>query len=156
MADIREQILARLVVVCQGVTGIAAVARNKLDVPGLVRPAVLINGGAEQLLTRHERARFSQVQLMDLTPQVLLLVRADDGNEAGTLLSLYRNRVVAAVLDDGFGSPVSGTLRELVTTNGGIRYEGCAEPELTPESKEPRLELQFVFTYPLKLSDLAA
>lgn len=156
MADIREQILARLVVVCQGVTGISAVARNKLDVPGLVRPAVLINGGAEQLLSRAPAARFSEVQLMELTPQVLLLARADDGNEAGTLLSLYRNRVVVAVLGDGPGSPPGGTLRDLVTRNGGIRYEGCAEPELTPESKEPRLELQFVFTYPLKLSDITA
>lgn len=149
MADIREQILARLVTVCAGVTGVVSVGRNLTDVPLMQRPAVMINGGAEQLLTRHERARFSQVQMMELTPHVILLVRADTGAEAGALMSLLRGRLVNAILADA-------TLRALVTTNGGIRYEGCSENEPTPESKEPRLELQIVFTYPLKLSDLAA
>lgn len=147
MADIREQILARLVTVC-AVTGIVAVARNRLDVPLTQRPAVLINGGGEEVLTRSPGARFGQVQMMDLTPQITVLVRADTGDEAGSLLSLFRSRVVNAVLSDA-------TLRTLVTTNGGIRYEGCSEPDPLPESKEPRIELQVVFTYPLKLSDLA-
>lgn len=150
MADIREQILLRLVAVCAAVSGIQAAARNRLDVPALQRPAVLINGGGEQLLSSpRPAARFGQVQLMELTPQITLLVRSDDGNEAGALLSLYRSRLAAAILGDT-------SLRSLVTTNGGIRYEGCAEPDPIPESKEARLELQIAFTYPLKLSDLAA
>jgi hypothetical protein len=93
-------------------------------------------------------ARFSQVQLMDLTPGIMLLVRSDTAAEAGSLMSLFRGRLVAAILADA-------TLRSLVTTNGAIRYDGCNEVDPTPESKEPRLELQIVFTYPLRLADLA-
>lgn len=150
MADIREQILARLVTVCEGVTGIVSVGRNLTDVPLMARPAVTINGGAEQMISSPPPgARFSQVQLMELTPGITLLLRADTGAEAGSLMSLFRGRLVNAILSDA-------TLRSLVTTNGAIRYEGCNEVDPTPESKEPRLELQFVFAYPLRLSDLAA
>lgn len=151
MADIREQILSRLVMVCAGVTGIVSAGRNLTDVPQNARPAAIVWGGAEQvrLAVTGQRYRHSEVQTMDLTPQVLVLVRADTGAEAGALMSLFRGRLVNAILSDA-------TLRGLVTTNGAIRYEGCNEVEPTPESKEPRLELQFVFTYPLKLSDLAA
>jgi hypothetical protein len=46
------------------------------------------------------------------------------------------------------------TLQDLTGTAGGIRYEGCNVPEPTPESKEPRLDLNFTLTYTLRLSDL--
>lgn len=151
MADIREQILARLVTVCTGVTGIVTAERNRTDVPLNARPAVTINGGAEQLLSRAPTTRFGEKQLMELTPQILLLVRSDTGSEGGSLMSLFRGRLVAAILADAI-------LRTLVGTSGGcgIRYEGCNETEPTPESKEPRLEIQIVFTYMLRLSDIAA
>lgn len=150
MADLREAILAQLVTVCAGVTGILTCGRNLLDVPLMQRPAVVITGGAETLLSQpRPAARFSQIQIMELVPGITLLLRADNGPEAGQLMSLFRARLVTAILGDA-------TLRSLVTTNGAIRYEGCNETEPLPESKEPRLELSFVFTYPLRLSDLAA
>lgn len=150
MADIREQILTRLVAVCAGVTGIVAAGRNLTDVPLMSRPAVTINGGAEQMVSSpRPAARFSQVQIMELTPGITLLVRSDTGAEAGSLMSLFRGRLVNAILSDT-------SLRSLVTTNGAIHYDGCNETDPSPESKEPRLELQFVFSYPLKLADLTA
>lgn len=148
MADLREQILARLAVLCAAVTGVVAVARNRTDVPLTQRPAVLVNGGAEQMLSSpRPAARFSQVQLMELTPGITLLVRSEDA-DAGALMSLFRGRLVNAILSDA-------TLRGIVSTNGAIRYDGCNEVDPTPESKEPRLELQIVFVYPLRLADLA-
>jgi hypothetical protein len=150
VADIREQILARLVTVCAGVTGIVSAGRNLTDVPLMARPAVLINGGAEEMVSSpRPSGRFSEVQIMALTPGLTLLVRSDTGPDAGALMSLFRGRLVNAILADT-------TLRSLVTTNGAIRYDGCNETDPSPESKEPRLELQIVFIYPLKLSDLAA
>jgi hypothetical protein len=86
---------------------------------------------------------------MELTPGIMLLVRSDTGAEGGALMSLFRGRLINAILSDT-------TLRGIVTTNGAIRYEGCNEVDPTPESKEPRLEINIVFTYPLILSDLAA
>lgn len=147
MVDLREQILVRLAVVCAAVTGVLAVARNRTDVLLTQRPAVLVNGGAEQIISNpRPAARFSQVQLMELTPGITLLVRSDEA-DAGALLSLFRGLLVNAILSDA-------TLRGIVTTNGTIRYDGCNEVDPTPESKEPRLELQIAFTYPLRLSDL--
>lgn len=149
MADLREQILARLVTVCAGVTGVTTAGRNLTDVPLMARPAVLVNGGAEQMISSPRPvARFSQIQLMELTPGITLLVRSDTGAEAGSLMSLFRGRLVAAILADA-------TLRGIITTNGAIRYDGCNEVDPTPESKEPRLELQISFAYPLRLADLA-
>lgn len=151
MPDTREDILAQLVTVCAGVTGIVSAERNRTDVPLNARPAVTISGGAEQLRSQSPATRFGEKQLMELTPQITLLVRSDSGAEGGSLMSLFRNRLVAAILSDA-------TLRAIVGTSGGcgIRYEGCNETEPTPESKEPRLDLQISFTYMLRLSDIAA
>lgn len=152
MTDLREQILARLTLVCAGVTGIAAAARNRLDVPGLYRPAAIVLDGAEQLLLDRpggSNARFGQVQLMELSPEIRLLLRADDGDDAGAVTSLFRGRVVNAILSDA-------SLRSVLGVNGAMRYEGCSMPEPSPDTKEPRLDINIVFTYPLRLSDIAA
>lgn len=153
VADLREQILARLIVACQGVTGIAAVARNKLDVPGIARPAIIIQDGVDTRSTEAKRSatryRFAELQMMELHPLIELRLRADTGDEAGSLVSLFRGRVLNAIAGDA-------ELQSLVTTNGAIWLESFAQPEPSPESKEPRLHFEFVFLYPLKRGDLAA
>jgi hypothetical protein len=152
MADIREQILTRLAIVCAGVTGVVASARNKLDVPGLARPALIMQDGATTWSGKPERTRrhrFSQVQLMEIHPVLELRLRADTGDEAGALASLFFGRVLNAVIGDS-------TLQSLVTEDGDIRLESYVQPEPTPESKEPRATFEFVFLYPLRRSDLAA
>jgi hypothetical protein len=150
MIDVREQILERLPVVCAGVTGIGAVARNRLDVPGLTRPAVLIMDGVEETSLDRPAGgikRFSQIQFMELTPEIRILLRADDGTDAGAVTSLFRRRVISSILNDA-------ALQAIMGANGIIRYGGCSVPEPDPQTKEPRLDLTFVFTYPLRLSDL--
>ena len=46
--DKREAILARLVEVCAGLTGVVTAARNVLDVPSLARPAFVVQDGSEE------------------------------------------------------------------------------------------------------------
>ncbi|HEX2634805.1 MAG TPA: hypothetical protein VHM22_18530 [Bradyrhizobium sp.] len=144
--DKREAILARLAALCTAISGIVSAQRNVLDVPYLQRPAVVVQDGSEERLDSPASATRSTAQRMELSPQLWLLVRGS-GAEAGALLSLYRSRIVQAVLTDT-------TLQDLTGTAGGIRYEGCNVPEPTPESKEPRLDLNFTLTYTLRLSDL--
>lgn len=148
MAEPRELILTRLVEVCAGVTGVATAMRNVSDIPVTSRPGVIINDGAEEFLDAPRGEQLSRVQRVEMSPQILILVRADTGAEAGTLLSLFRNRVVHAVLSDT-------TLRGYVGKVGGIRFEGSAVEPPSPESKEPRMDINIVFTSTLKLSDLA-
>lgn len=152
MADTREAILARLATVCGSITGVVAVARNALDVPGLARPAIILHDGAETNAdgdTGRTRYRFAEVQRMALNPVVELRLRADTGAEAGSLMSLFRGRIINAVAGDA-------TLQSLVTTNGQIAFQTFSIPDPAPETKEPRASFEFVFTYPLRRSDLSA
>lgn len=152
MADRRELILSRLLAVCQGIDGVAAATRNRLDAPGLARPAIVIQDGAETLTTRLQptaRYRFGELQMMELHPVVELRLRAENGSEAGELVSLFRGRIINAVCGDM-------TLQEYVSTNGSIWLESFSQPEPAPDTQEPRASFEFAFLYPLKRSEIAA
>ena len=144
--DKREAILARLATICAGLTGIVSVKRNVLDVPFLERPAIVVQDGSEERLDGPASENRSGVQRLELNPQLWLLI-CGAAEDAGPLMSLFRARILYAVTTDQ-------TLRDLTGTVGGIRYEGCNIPEPTPETKEPRLDLNFVFTYVFKPGDL--
>lgn len=153
MADIREQILSRLVTVCEGITGIAAATRNRLDVAGLARPAIILRGGNEDRMSDapgySRRYRFMQApQWMELHPIIELRLRADNGAEAGELVSLFRGRIVNAICGDA-------TLQSYIG-DGDIWLESFSEAEPTPESQEPRANFEFAFRYRLMRGELTA
>jgi len=148
VADTREVLLARLVTVCGAVEGVRAVGRNTLDVAALNRPAVIVQDGIEQMRDLANGARYSEIGRMELSPSVTVFVRAGNGVDPGGLMSLYRSRVVLAVLTDA--ELIAATGR-----NGGIRYEGCVAMAPDAETKEHRIDLTFVFAYTWKLDDLS-
>jgi len=145
--DKRETILSRLAAVCVSVSGISAVVRNALDVPGNARPAVIIQDGIEAMIDQPENVRHSELQRMELSPGITVYVRAGGAADAGVLLSRYRTAIVSAALNDG-------TLRDVTGTNGRIRYEGCAVLPPDAEAKEHRLDITLVFTYAFRLDEL--
>jgi hypothetical protein len=151
MADQREAILSRLVTVCGEVEGINAVGRNTLDVSEMLRPAVIVLDGEEQIataaLTDYRAPTVSKRQIMQLLPQIIVVLRGNTGAEGGTLLTLFRNRVLAAILNDA-------ALEANVTSNGGIRYTGCVVPPPDAEGREFRIDLNLTFTYLFNLSEL--
>lgn len=153
MVDTRELILARLLVVLEGIEGVyvysdgpKAVRRNVDDVPGQQRPAIILLDGAEEI-DSNTTARRRGNWRMELAPVVAILVGADAPN-SGPLLSMFRARVITAVVTDT-------DLWELVGTSGEVDFTGVDRVPATPESREARLEINFVFRYLLKLSDLA-
>jgi hypothetical protein len=151
MPDQREAILSRLVAVCGEVEGINAVGRNTLDVSEMLRPAVIVLDGSEQIvtaaLTDYRAPTVTKRQIMQLVPQIIIALRGNTGAEGGTLLTLYRNRVLAAILNDA-------ALQASVTSNGGIRYTGCVVPPPDAEGREFRIDLNLTFTYTFDLSGL--
>ena len=149
MADQREVILARLAALCGGVSGVSAVVRNALDVPGNARPAVIIQDGLETLQDQAAGSHHSEVQRMELSPGISVYVRAGGAADPGVLLSRYRSAIIAAVLSDG-------ALRDAVGSNGRIRYEGCVVLPPDAEAKEHRVDITIVFVYAFRLGDLAA
>lgn len=146
--DKREAILARLTAVCAGLPGIVSAARNVLDVPSLARPAFVVQDGSEELQDSPITNNRSGVGRFELNAQCWLLIRGG-ANDVGPLMSLFRARLLSAITNDS-------TLRNLTGTVGGIRYDGCTVSEPTPETKEPRMDLNFTFVYTLAMSDLEA
>lgn len=146
--DKREAILARLMEVCAGLTGIVSAARNVLDVPALARPAFVVQDGSEERLDAAISDNRSGAGRFELNAQCWLLIRGG-ANDVGPLMSLFRARLLSAITADA-------ALRSLTGTVGGIRYDGCTVSEPTPESKEPRMDLNFTFVYTLAMSDLEA
>ncbi len=149
MADLREAVLVRLLAVYQGVEGIAAAARNATDVPGLARPALLLHDGAENQLDKPDNERQARFQRIQMMPETTLLVGAQSA-DVGTLHNLYRARLVKAVVADA----TDGVLFALLGASGEVKYDGCQLEPATAESKEGRMMVNFVFTYPLRISDL--
>jgi len=149
VADQREVILSRLAALCGAVSGIAAVVRNKLDVPGNARPAVIVQDGIETSLGQAPQQHHSELQRMELSPGVSVYVRAGGAADAGVLLSRYRSAIVAAVLSDD-------ALRTAVGTTGRIDYQGCIVLPPDAEALEHRIDITFVFVYAFRLGDLAA
>lgn len=151
MTDQREAILSRLVEVCGEVEGINAAGRNTLDVSAMARPAVIVLDGSEQVATAalsdYRAPTVTKRQIMQLVPQIIIALRGNTGAEGGTLLTLFRNRVLSAILNDA-------ELQASVTSNGGIRYTGCVVPPPDAEGREFRIDLNLTFTYTFDLSGL--
>jgi hypothetical protein len=152
MADRRESILSRLRVICGDIQGVNSVERNRLDVVRLNRPAIVILDGAEQVLDprisgRGDMGNRSEVQRMELAPLISIHVRGTHDIDGGNLLSLFRTRVLAAILTDP-------PLADFIAGAGSIRYEGAIVAPPTAEGNEYRMDLSLVFTYPFKLADI--
>ena len=147
MADQREAILSRLVALCGEVDGVQAVARNRLDVAGLVRPAVVIFDGLEQMFDAPSDMHHSELQRMELAPVIMVIVRGGGAADPGVLMSSYRSQIVAGILRDS-------TILAAIGTNGRIRYDGCAVAPPDAEAKEHRIELSMTFRYVFRLGDL--
>jgi hypothetical protein len=148
MIDQRENILSRLVAVCAGVEGIVTAVRNRLDVAKLQRPAIVVLDGSEQLFDAPSTVLHSEIQRMELSPLIAVHIRGTDIADGGGLLSLYRSRLLSAILSDS-------ALSSYVGTNGRIRYEGASVASPTAEGSEFRIDLMIVFRYPFRLDDIS-
>jgi hypothetical protein len=146
MAYVREDIMARLLELAQGVSGISEAARNALDVRNLARPAITIRDGSETKLSQPRNQPRPGVQLMQTAPVIYLYVGAGQ-RDVGTLTNQYLARFLKSVLEDA-------TLLSLVTTNGEISYEGANLEDPEAESREGRMEISLVFVYPFRASAL--
>lgn len=147
----RETILARLLAVALETDGIAAAARNAADVPGLTRPAIIINDGSDVVTDHPAGERLSRRQRRALTPEIMILAAAAEPN-VGTLLNLLCDRFVAALTADAALLAAIGADAAGRTAVGEIRYDSCVLEPAVADSKERRLLLSLVFTYPYQVA----
>lgn len=147
MASGRETILARLLLIAQGTPGVAMAVRNAADAAGLVRPVIIINDGMDELVDQPKSERLSRRQLRALKPEIMILAYASEP-AVGTLLNLLCERLIAALTTDAELLAAIGADPTGRTAVGEIRYDSCVLEPATAESKERRLLLTIVFTYP--------
>ena len=150
MADKREQILARLLVLAAGLEGIVTAVRNEPLVDEMLFPVVQILDADETSEDRDPpmsgRGLAVGAQRVGMTPEIYITLGAAP-EAVGTAINVLRGRLIKAVLEDA-------ELRTLTGPNGGIRYEGCATGLSRGRTLEGEMGVSFTFTYLLKTSDL--
>lgn len=149
MAEInrRELILDRLRTLFEGVDGVRAAYRNKIDAPEHLRPAVVILDADEDVDEEIGDGRGRPVGLApvicSMTPEVYILAGVSSQSEnVGSILNALRTRLIRAVANDQ-------TLIDLCK-DGDIRYLGFATGLAVGRSMEGEAGISFQFRYMLR------
>jgi hypothetical protein len=151
MADVREDILARLLEVVGTIPNIRSAHRNNIDITEDQLPAVIVLDGDEDSdgasdVSMKQPHRPYNVQM---TPEIIIAQQAD---EVGSDLSTLRRELIKRVLTD------TELNTQIVKTgrygNGAIRYLGCQTDLGWMRSLHGALRAQFLFRYTLKPDDL--
>lgn len=143
----REDILARLVVICSALEGVTLCARNRDELSDRQRPAVIILDADEVAIEGEpKRANAAGPQIISMTPEIYILISGTP-ETVGTELNAMRAALVSAVLTDE-------TLRTITGANGSIRYEGCATGLARGRSMEGEMGVSLSFQYPFNPNTL--
>jgi len=152
MADVREDILARLLEVVGTLPNIRSVHRNNIDLIEAELPAVIVLDGDEESdgasdVSMKQSHRPYNVQM---TPGIVVQVQ-DDNVVLGSIVTTFRRELIKRVLTDT-------ELEQIVKTgrygNGAIRYLGCQTDVGWTRTGYAALTAQFMFKYSLKPDDL--
>jgi hypothetical protein len=151
MADVREDILTRLLEVVATIPNLRSAQRNNVDITEDQLPAAIVFDGDEETtdaadLSMKPAHRPTVVQMI---PEIVIAQQAD---EVGTDITTLRRELIKRVLTD------TELNEQIVKTgrhgNGAIRYLGCQTDLGWARSLHGALRAQFMFKYTLKPEDL--
>jgi len=151
MIDVRENILARLVAIIDGVADFKEVYRNYVDLTEDDLPAAAVLDGDEETddTTDATMRPPSRPTLATMTPEIVVFKLAP---QVGPDISVLRRELVKAVLYD------TELNEQIVKTgrygNGAIRYLGCQTDLGWERSMFGALKINLLFKYALKPWDL--
>lgn len=147
MADLREQILARLVAIAAEVPGVVNAGRNRVALSETARPAIIVLD-ADEAAEEDERAGrpAASPQFVVMTPELFVLA-GRPAAEIGAELNAFRRRIIRRVLTDV-------PLLWLAGPNGFVRYAGCATALAAGRSMEGEMSLSFAIRYVLRPMDM--
>lgn len=143
--DRREEILARLLVVAQGMSGITTAVRNGSGLSENKMPAIVILDADDQAQGAAD-GRGRGPQMVTVTPEIYILL-AGDSDDIGSQINGFRAALIKAVLADG-------NLNTLTGPNGAITYDGCATGLARGRSMQGEMGVSLSFTYPLIPNEL--
>jgi hypothetical protein len=141
--DRREQILAQLLVVIQGISDFAAVYRNRpMNAQTALRPACFIMDAHESRDQEQGHVWRSQgITLMRMTPEIYVSLAAAP-EDVGETLNGLRAQILKAVFSDD-------TLQSLLTENGQILLDGTATALTMGSGVEGEMAISMTFLYPV-------
>ncbi len=150
--DRREQILERLFVICQTISGVQAVVRNRGELPATKRPAIVLLDGdevaREPVQQRQGRLTLAP-NLIDLTPEIYAIMDQREPSNEGIGPDMNSLRVLLLLAISG-----DQELAAILGSNGEIKYNGCNTDMASGRSMEGQMMLSMTFTYALRMSDL--
>ena len=151
MVDVREDILARLLVVVATIPNIRSAQRNNVEIPEDQLPAAIVFDGDEETNDASDLSMRppNRPTMVRMHPEIVIAQQAD---EAGSDLSVLRRELIKRVLTDT-------ELNETIVKtgrfgNGAIRYLGCQTDLGWGRSLQGALRAQFMFKYALKIEEL--
>jgi hypothetical protein len=146
MEDRREQILSRLVEIAKGIDGgelgAISVFRNRSEVSGPQRPAIVILDADEKADDRDRSSRrpANAPRIIIMMPEVSILVAAASAN-VGSSLNALRFKLILAVMNDA----------DLISLScgsaGDIAYEGAATDFARERTMSGEMVVSFTINY---------
>lgn len=148
-ADVREAILARLLVLFKAIVGADKAFRNRLRIPDELLPAITVLDGDETPDdSSYGRGRPANGPLIvTMRPEIYAFTDSDQDDESlGAGLNALRAQIMKAVLND---ETLLGLCKD-----GDIRYEGFSTGLAQGRSLEGELGIAFAFVYVLRPKSL--
>jgi len=151
VADVREEILARLVEVLATIPNIRLARRNNLSHTEDQLPAAILFDGDEDTDDASDASMRPPLRptMVTMTPEIVI---GEQSSEAGSDLSTLRRELIKRVLTDtALNETIVKTGRN---GNGAIRYLGCQTDFGDGRQLNGSLTARFLFKYALKPQEL--
>ncbi len=151
MADVREDILARLLEIVAGIPNIRSAQRNNVEIPEDQLPAAIVFDGDEETDDAADVSMrpANRPTIVRMHPEIII---AQQDDEVGSDLTTMRRDLIKRVMTDTILN------EQIVKTgrfgNGAIRYLGCQTDLGWGRSLFGALRAQFMFKYALKIEEL--
>jgi hypothetical protein len=151
LADVREDILARLLQIVAGIPNIRSAQRNNVEIPEDQLPAAIVFDGDEETDDAADVSMrpANRPTIVRMHPEIII---AQQDDEVGSDLTTMRRGLIKLVMTDTMLN------EQIVKTgrfgNGAIRYLGCQTDLGWGRSLFGALRAQFMFKYALKIEEL--
>jgi len=145
MIDVREDILARLLVIASGIPNISSAQRNNPDISEGQNPVAVVFDGDEETLLDATDATMrppSKPAAVHMRPIIEI---SDMATTVGSNLNLWRRELIKGVIyDTELNTQIVKTGRY---GNGAIRYLGCQTDIQWMRTLSGVLRVNFLFKY---------
>lgn len=146
MADRREPILARILVVLNTAVGLAE--RNNQTISETRRPIALLFDADEEAEELPSGRPANSPLRVEMTPEIYVLMGAKTA-DIGTVINAMRASVIKAILTDADLASLVG-----VGKGGSISYDGCTTTLAQGRQRDANMAIGFTFRYSLVPADL--